>query len=415
MHVRIVVQNGTLECYLSMYLSVCLSICLSVYLSIYLSVCLSVYLSIFLSFFLSFLSIDRSIYLSTCLSIYLSFFLSFYLSFYLSMYLSVCLSIYLSVCLSIYLSFYLSMYLSIYLSVCLSVYLSIYLSVYLSIFMKRQIMRLSRFDFLESWICMMSPLPTWSHMPINLDISRDSWTVQQREYLLDFSPTAIALGSSAIVKVSGLNRFRTLYGSLGQACLGPPEGSANVPPSLRQFRGVSGLLGQIRAAKRFCGRLQQGFTEVSPRLRMFRYLFDLLGQIVLGCQKVPRKVPPGLRKFRYLSGFLGRVRFGLFWAAKRFRKSSVEGSIKVPPGFHRGSTKISPNFGKFCDLSCLLVQIRFGVPNPPITYLNLSPNPSTLFRIFLNSVSFGGFRHSIGLGFRTFWKGSVEGQMAVAS
>ena len=33
-------------------------------------------------------------------------------------------------------------------------------------------------------------------------------------------PTAIALGSSAIVKVSGQNCFRTLYGSLGQIRLG---------------------------------------------------------------------------------------------------------------------------------------------------------------------------------------------------
>ena len=35
-----------------------------------------------------------------------------------------------------------------------------------------------------------------------------------------FSPTAIALGSSALVKVSGQNCFRTLYGSLGQIRLG---------------------------------------------------------------------------------------------------------------------------------------------------------------------------------------------------
>ena len=40
--------------------------------------------------------------------------------------------------------------------------------------------------------------------------------------LFDFSPTAIALESSAVVKVSGQNCFRTLYGSLGQ--LGYPLG-----------------------------------------------------------------------------------------------------------------------------------------------------------------------------------------------
>ena len=39
-----------------------------------------------------------------------------------------------------------------------------------------------------------------------------------------FSPTAIALGPSAIVKVSGQNCFWTLHGSLGQIRLGLPKG-----------------------------------------------------------------------------------------------------------------------------------------------------------------------------------------------
>ena len=81
-----------------------------------------------------------------------------------------------------------------------------------------------------------------------------------------FSPRAIALGSSAIVKVSGQNCFRTLYGSLGQIRLGPPkasaEGSTKVPP-----------------------RLHQGSTKVSPRLRKFRDLCGLLGQIRFGVPK----------------------------------------------------------------------------------------------------------------------------------
>ena len=42
---------------------------------------------------------------------------------------------------------------------------------------------------------------------------------------LIFSPTALAFGSSAIVKVFGQNCLQTLYGSLGQICLGAPEGS----------------------------------------------------------------------------------------------------------------------------------------------------------------------------------------------
>ena len=55
---------------------------------------------------------------------------------------------------------------------------------------------------------------------------------------IDFSPTAIAFGSSAIVKVSGQNCFRTLHGSLGQIRVGLPKGSAEgpttVPPRFHQ-------------------------------------------------------------------------------------------------------------------------------------------------------------------------------------
>ena len=40
------------------------------------------------------------------------------------------------------------------------------------------------------------------------------------------SPTAIALRSSAIVKVSGQNCIRTFYGSLGQIRLGLPKHSS---------------------------------------------------------------------------------------------------------------------------------------------------------------------------------------------
>ena len=42
--------------------------------------------------------------------------------------------------------------------------------------------------------------------------------------LLVFSPPAIDFGSSGVVKVSGQNCFRTLYGSLGQIRLGLPKG-----------------------------------------------------------------------------------------------------------------------------------------------------------------------------------------------
>ena len=71
--------------------------------------------------------------------------------------------------------------------------------------------------------------------------------------VLVFSPTAIALGSSAIVKVSGQNRFRTLYGP-SWAAKRFRQSLTKVPPKfhLSRFRGVSGSLGQITwAANRF--------------------------------------------------------------------------------------------------------------------------------------------------------------------
>ena len=82
-----------------------------------------------------------------------------------------------------------------------------------------------------------------------------------------FSPTAIASGSSAIVKVSGQNSF----GFLGQIRLGLPKGSAEgftkAPPRFSKFRGVSGSLGQIRLGlPKGSG---EGSTKVPRRLRKF--------------------------------------------------------------------------------------------------------------------------------------------------
>ena len=65
----------------------------------------------------------------------------------------------------------------------------------------------------------------------------------------DFSPTAIALGSSAIVKVSGQNRSSPLYGSLGQIRVGLPKGSAE--GSTKEGEGST--------------KEGQGSTKVSPR------------------------------------------------------------------------------------------------------------------------------------------------------
>ena len=78
------------------------------------------------------------------------------------------------------------------------------------------------------------------------------------------SPTATAFGSSAIVKVSGQNCFRTLSGLLGQIRLGLLKGSA------------------------------EGCTEVPPRVHQgcASFVISLVfwGRSVLGCSKVPRKV-----------------------------------------------------------------------------------------------------------------------------
>ena len=142
------------------------------------------------------------------------------------------------------------------------------------------------------------------------------------------SPTAIALGSSAIVKVSGRNCFRTLYGSLGQIRLGLPKGSA------------------------------EGSTKVPPSFHC-------------GSSKGAARIHQGP------SSFVVSV---VLWS------KSVVRSYKVPWKVHQGFTEVPPRLRKFCDLS-RLGQIRFGVPKGSvegslITSLNWSPSSSTLFCIF---------------------------------
>ena len=94
-----------------------------------------------------------------------------------------------------------------------------------------------------------------------------------------FSPTAIALGYSAIVKVSGQNCFWTLYGSLGQIHLGLPNGSAEGSTEVPL-------------------RLHQGSSKGAPRFHQGSSSFMVFpvfgGRSVLGCQKVLWKVPPSL-------------------------------------------------------------------------------------------------------------------------
>ena len=131
--------------------------------------------------------------------------------------------------------------------------------------------------------------------------------MEHRKVSLCFFPNEITLGFSAIGKVSGQ---LGLYGSLGQIRLGLPKGSA------------------------------EGSTEVLE----VSWFLSLWGRSVLGCQKVPRKVPPRFRqgftkvpprfsKFRGVSGSLGQIRVGL-------PKGSAEGSTKVSPRFHQGSTEV---------------------------------------------------------------------------
>ena len=131
------------------------------------------------------------------------------------------------------------------------------------------------------------------------------------------SPTAIALGSSAIGFGAEL-----LSGSLW-------------------FFGAD----PSWAARRFRGRFRQGSTKVPPRFHQ-------------GSSK-------GAPRFHQSSpSFVVSPIFwhSLSWAAKRFCGRFHQGFTKVPPRFHRGSTKVSPRLCKSRDLSGLLRQIRFWVP-----------------------------------------------------
>ena len=111
------------------------------------------------------------------------------------------------------------------------------------------------------------------------------------------------------------------------------QGRTKVQPRFFKFRGVSGSLGQIWAAKRFRGRFHQGSSKVPPR---FHQGFT--------------KVPPSFSKFRGVSGSLGQI-----WAAKRFRGR-----------FHQGSTKLLQVsqclwfFGADPSLGCQ--EVHLGLP-----------------------------------------------------
>ena len=187
-----------------------------------------------------------------------------------------------------------------------------------------------------------------------------------------FSPTAIALGSSAIVKVSGQNCFRTLDGSLGQVRVGLPKGSAEgstkAPPKFHQcstklpasfHQGspslvVSGFLGQI------CLGLAKGSTKVSPRFRwvcftkvphlslkrlLFQKRFFLLGSTNCSLHLIPSLIlgsklhelwtclthtPPIRRKRPIMSLLLG-YSLGLFFRISLGSRSPTTPTANLCP------------------------------------------------------------------------------------
>ena len=103
-----------------------------------------------------------------------------------------------------------------------------------------------------------------------------------------FSPTSIALGVFSHSK------------GFGAELLSDPLWFSGADPSW--------------AAKRFRGRFRQGSTKV------LQLSWCLWGRSVLGCAKGPTKVSPMLRKFRGVYGLLGQVRLGV--PKGRFRQGS---------------------------------------------------------------------------------------------
>ena len=162
----------------------------------------------------------------------------------------------------------------------------------------------------------MDLLPLWPKATTSSNATRSSrWSRRHWCLFACHSPTAMALGSSAIVKVSGKNCFRTLYGSVGQIRLGQLKGSAEGSTKIlpRFHQGCTSFVVSLVfwassswAAKRFYGRFHQGCTEVPPRFhqgstkvpaRVHQGSSSFVVSLVLirlGCQKVLWKVPSSL-------------------------------------------------------------------------------------------------------------------------
>ena len=154
-----------------------------------------------------------------------------------------------------------------------------------------------------------------------------------------FSRTAIASGSSAIVKVSGQNCFLTLYGSLGQIRLGPPEGSTEGSTKVLQVSWCLWFSGADPswAAKRF----HQGSTKSLQ---------------VLWCLWFSGADPSWAAKRFHQGSSKGAPRFPkvlqvswCLWFSRALPKGSVlKGSVEGSTRFHQGFTEVPPRFHQGC-------------------------------------------------------------------
>ena len=160
----------------------------------------------------------------------------------------------------------------------------------------------------------------------------------------DHSPTARALGSSALGKVWGQNRFRTLYGFLGQIRFGLPKGfRGRFHTKVRQVSWCLWSSGADRSwastrlgLKRFRGRLakapprfHRGSTKVSSGIVKVLVQNDAFVFLVL-CSKwlSPPKRYFGVFPKQFFT--LVSQSCPVFWAnGCCFIKGSVEGSPTV--------------------------------------------------------------------------------------
>ena len=152
------------------------------------------------------------------------------------------------------------------------------------------------------------------------------------------SNSSIALGSSAIVKVSGQNCFRALKGFLRWN----RHGSTNFSPRFHQgstFCGVSGPGGRsVLGCQKVLWNLVEGSTIASPRFHR------------------------GFTKFRDLSGLLGQVSFGV---PKGFAEGSPISSLDLSPSSSIPFVQFSPTA---LVLECSAIVKVLG-QNDPFVFL----------------------------------------------